>query len=150
MRKLILAALTLPTYLVGYLVALLSWAALIAKNPSVENGVLFMTWRDWVAKRWRYSSTIAQVIFIHPHAKNSPRTRMHELVHVRQFEDMSLTVLVIGLLSIWIPMGVLWLLSPVFLGVSYLASALRHGLDRAYCDAEIERSAYSQTTEYPR
>ena len=145
MAKFTLAVLTLPTYLIGYLSALLAWALFIAHRPKAVDGVIFMTQRSWVAKFWRFSTTIGKLVLVNPRHLGSRRIREHELVHTRQFEDMSIAILIVTIAANWVPLWCLWLIGPVFLGSSYVASMLRNGWSSAYREAETERSAYSQT-----
>jgi len=104
-------------------------------------------WRDWLVERrwWEFSTTIAFAIIMHP--RHGEHVLQHELVHVRQFRDAGLLGALLGLTALgfgdpWLGL-VLWLASPLYVGVSYLGS--RVGRCRWYLDAEIERSARAQT-----
>lgn len=118
--------------------------------------VLTAQWRDRAAKRWGYSTTILRGIMYEPEninetAEADTRTERHEHVHVRQFEDICVTGLLMGLLALVLPpvheWWALWAFAPVFIAVQWLTAWMRGG--DPYRDAEFERSAYAQT-DMPR
>lgn len=131
------------SWLVGGLLLLLR----LAYRPKWGGRVLFLTWRPWVADRWHYSTTMGWVVVFHP-SHDARRVRGHEMVHVRQIEDATALGCVVGgtLACAGQPLAgaVVWGLSPAWLLVSYLTSALRHGGDW-YRQSEPERAAYAQT-----
>ena len=150
--RIIRYTLTWPTFL-GYLFPLLMVAVFAAKDLRfVENAVLAATWRPWVTRFWKYSTTLARGMVFHPLAGS--RTVAHELVHVNQQEDRVLLALVISIvwaicdgngleswalhLAVW-SSGVLWQVP------NFLTAVLRGG--HVYRDAEHERSAYAQTDD---
>lgn len=139
--------LTWPLYL-GWLWPLAMVALRQAEDLRIwDDGVLRATWRivDGKERGFGYSQTFGRGMVMRPDA--SPRLKSHEYVHVRQFEDVVLTALVVavvvalGTLNAWWlllwPSGFAWML-PNFLG-----AVLRGG--HIYRDAEHERSAYAQT-----
>lgn len=143
-------AFMLPSAILSYLIGLLAIVCWVAYRPRIDDGaVLTLEWRPWVAKRWRFSTTIFRTIFFHTAARNSLVTRQHELVHVRQAEDDAMTGLLAAIVvaSTGHPIValVLWTLWPATALLHYGAAAARWGSQNAYLDAENERSAYAQT-----
>lgn len=136
---------TLPTLLQGYLLGLLSLMFGIAKKPRFRKGVLQLTWRDWFAKRWRYSTTLGACMWLHP--DHGVQTQWHEFVHIRQYEDLNLLgALVGGIVCIWNwQLGlILWAFSgAMWLLPNFISGWIRFG--DPYMGSEHELSAYSQT-----
>lgn len=154
LRRILRVLVTLPIFL-GWLwplalVALwfaqrLRWAE---PSPGAPR-ILEATWRPWVARRWRYSTTLAAGRAMHPwHGRV---VEAHEAVHTRQSEDWALAGLVLAGVGMAIAPSALWLLlwpGPCMLVlqlVSYPMAGLRG--ERFYRDAEMERSAYAQQDE---
>lgn len=136
-----------PRFL-GWLFPLLAVACFFARDLRLlEDGVLAATWRDWWARRWRYSTTLAAGMVFHPSHLAHPSVEKHERVHLRQSEDLAIAglalALVVGLatLSAWALL--LWPFAFVLKAAGFLGALLRGG--DAYRDAEHERSAYAQT-----
>jgi len=142
--------LTWPTF-IGYLFPLVMIAVFAAKDLRMgDDAVLTATWRPWVTKFWKYSTTLARGMVMHPNARAS--TEQHEHVHVRQQEDRVVLALLISIiwaisdgngleswglhLAVWAS-GILWQVP------NFLTAVLRGG--HVYRDAEHERSAYAQT-----
>jgi hypothetical protein len=136
---------TLPTVVLGYFLGLLSLTFGMTKDVRFKEGVLQLTWRDWVASRWRYSTTLGACMFLYP--DSGPSTEYHEFIHVRQYEDLNLLGAVIGGLCcivswklgliLWATSGAIWLLP------NFISGWIRFG--DPYMGSEHERSAYAQT-----
>jgi hypothetical protein len=141
--KTIRYVLTWPLFL-GWLYPLLMLVCFAAKDPRLPGeGVLAATWRPWVTKFWKYSTTLARGMVLQPNA--SDRILAHEFVHVRQAEDLVLLGLVLGLVAVWVDpwLGLgLWVAAPLFQLPAFMGALLRGG--HVYRDAEHERSAYAQ------
>jgi hypothetical protein len=140
---------TLPTVFLGNLLGLLSLTFGMTKDPRFKRGVFQLTWRDWVADRWRYSTTLGACMFLHPDRRLD--TEYHEFIHVRQYEDLNLLGAVIGGLCcivswklgliLWLSSGAIWLLP------NFISGWIRFG--DPYMGSEHERSAYAQTKYRP-
>lgn len=151
--RILLVILTcLPATVVGWLVGGLSLITFIAKKPRLDPEmpfVLVVTWRDWFARFWKYSTTISFFIGMHPNAdpRDDGRTRKHERVHVRQIIDRALLADVLALFAVfvdpWLGLAV-WFTGPIYQLPNFLGVLLR-GDGHIYRDAEHERSAYAQT-----
>lgn len=112
-----------------------------------RQGVAVVTWRPWVAERWNYSGpTLGYGLPMHP--GHGEGTWAHEMVHVRQYEDLNLLGFVLAgalfywvgwkvSLAIWLTSGAPWLLPNYFTGWVRFKDA--------YYGSEHERSAYAQT-----
>lgn len=139
---------TLPTLVLGWLLGILGLTFGLTKDPRIVKGVFVSTWRPWVAQRWRYSTTIAACMWMHP--EHGPYTEYHEFIHVKQYEDLNLLGAVIGGLCciiswklgliIWASSGAPWLL------MNFLSGWIRDG--DPYMGSEHEKSAYAQTREH--
>lgn len=150
----VLIPLTLPAFVLGYLYVLFFTAIFAAKDLKFDKEMwtLTATWRPWVTKFWKYSTTLSYGIIYQPGV--SPRTIKHEHVHVRQVQDrctlaffLGLAALITGLATMsaplcWFALG-LWLTGPIYQVPNFLTAVLRGG--HVYRDAEHERSAYAQT-----
>ena len=91
---------TLPVLFQGWLLGLLSLTFGIAKSPKVKRGVLQLTWRDWIANRWRYSTTLGACMWMHP--QHGGTTEYHEFIHVQQYEDECMKAAwVLGIVAFW-------------------------------------------------
>ena len=136
---------TLPTLIFGHVIGLLALMLGMAKKPHYTHGVLTLTWRDWVSERWHYSTTLGSCMLMSPYA--GEKTLYHELIHVRQYEDLNLLAAIIGGLCcifswkfgliLWATSGALWLVP------NFISGWIRHG--DPYMGSEHERSAYAQT-----
>ena len=148
--RIIRYVLTWPSFL-GYLFPLVMVGVFAARELRFEdNAVLAATWRPWVTKFWKYSTTLSRGMVFQPGA--SDRMLAHEQVHVRQVEDRLVLALLISIiwavadgngleswalhLAVW-SSGILWQVP------NFLMALLRGG--HVYRDAEHERSAYAQT-----
>jgi hypothetical protein len=158
-------ALTAPLCLT-WLLGLLAMALGLARAPRWEGpAVLSLVWSDWVAKRWKYSTTLGRVIFYQADHRDDDadidtRLERHEHVHVRQVEDIMVHSLPIALAAWWLygwafALGI-WSASPLLILLNYVTAALRYGLGKDkdgnwlfYVESEHERSAYAQT-DLPR
>lgn len=107
------------------------------------------TWRPWVARRWRYSTTLGLSVIYHPEHLAVParaeELRRHESVHVRQHQDHGLLGALLALCVAawgWEASLAVWLLSPTYSAPCWLGAWLRGG--HPYRDAEHERCAYGQ------
>lgn len=146
--------LTWPSILVGWGYVLLFTAAFAAHSWSFdkENLVLSAVWRPWVAKFWKYSTTVSRGIIYHPVSAANARIREHEMVHVRQVEDRVLLALVLGIVAASLVAAQaspfftflgFWVAGVAFQLPNFLGAVLRGG--HVYRDSEHERSAYAQT-----
>ena len=111
----------------------------------VEPWILVATWRGWALRRWRYSTTLGRGIIMQPH--HGDRTWRHELVHVRQVEDLCWVGMLIGILVLsvtgnWVLGATVWLSSGAWQLPNFLTGWLRYG--DAYRGSEHERAAYAQ------
>jgi len=130
-----------------------------------EYGTLTATWKPLAAKLWRYSTTLGRGIVYQDTATDdlpgpSTRTEHHEVVHVRQAEDMMVTSFLVGV-AVLLAVGLgtrawplaaglgagLWWSGGAWQLAGILASLLRHGAnaDGLYWSTEHERSARAQT-----
>jgi hypothetical protein len=135
---------SLPSIIQGHIFALLTLMFGLSHGPYYRDGILVLTWRTWFAERYRYSLTIGHCVHMHPRA--GELTWAHEMIHVRQAENLNVLGAVVGGLScivswrlgliIWATSGPLWLVP------NYLTGWLRYG--NAYYGASHERSAYAQ------
>lgn len=138
-----------PRFL-GWLFPVVAVAMFFARDLRLlDDAVLGCTWRPWFAKRYRYSTTLAAGICLHP--QGGAQTMAHELVHVRQFEDLAIGALPFALLVALVAWHPAWLLlwpGLLFLQIgAFVGAVLRGG--HMYRDAEHERSAYAQTDPRP-
>lgn len=163
----VLYAVTIPWTLTTYVLALLSLVCFMTRAPRFEGaGIFSLTWRDWVAKRWGYSTTLGRVIFWGPSHRDATheideRVEFHERVHIRQNEDFAMLAFVLGLtvaIGRWADGEVaagfawwlgLWWASGLFYLTNFLTAMLRYGWIGVYRDSEHERSASAQTDYWP-
>ncbi|MGB0971006.1 MAG: hypothetical protein ACPGVG_08595 [Mycobacterium sp.] len=150
---------TTPVLILGWLFPILMCLMFAARWKSLRfepTLVLTAVWKDWAAERWGYSTTLLRGIVYTERARNDSkeadtRIERHEHVHIRQLEDMTLTGLFLGLVSLFFPPATQWLalcvLAPLALVVQWVTAWLRGG--DPYRDSELERSAYAQT-DLPR
>lgn len=144
---------------VGWLWILVLMAFGFARKPKFETGlVLTAEWRDWFAKKWKFSTTIGRAIVYHPSRRDDDpsvvdsRLERHERKHVWQIEDLMLLSFVISIclfitgvdLEICVA---LYVSGGVWQVTNFLASGLRYGftIQKMYRGSEHERSAYAQT-----
>lgn len=141
-----LLIIALPSIVQGYLIGLLVLIFGIGKKPHFDGPILCVYWRDWVEKRWHYTTTIGS--FMGRASWFNEWTRYHELVHVRQYTDLHLLSLALGaclipwigwqgMLILWATSGAPWLLP------NFITGWIRFG--NPYRGSEHERSAYAQT-----
>lgn len=163
--------LTPQVTVLGYLYLAVCMLLFMAKDVShVGGGVFLAQWRPWVSKRWRFSTTLGNVVVMHP--DHGHVVRQHELIHVRQFQDVAFMGWIAGLLLLFVNGGLLpeaavvWASAPVWKLAHYVTSMLRgngtlHSRSArgvwgkfkrwwfgVYREAEHERSAYAQTALY--
>ena len=150
----VLIPLSLPAFLLGYLYVLLFTAVYAAHQWEFdrESWTLTATWRPWITKFWKYSTTLSYGIIFQP-GTNS-QIKEHEAVHVRQVQDRNTLAFVLALAGFitglatssaplcWFAFSI-WLCGPIFQVPNFLTAVLRGG--HVYRDAEHERSAYAQT-----
>lgn len=136
----------------GYLLGVLSIALFLAHKPRFEGaGILTLRWRDWVGKRWGFSTTIFRTIWYGPW-RPEPQTvaeeldtphEQHENKHEHQFTDLAAQGFWVGLAlaaamwswgwyaEAWQPAlvwEITWLLLPVSIVVHWKTALLRYGL----------------------
>lgn len=162
----LLFVVTLPWALVTWVLGLLTLGWATHRPRFVGAAILTFRLRGWVAKRWRYSTTIGRAIFWNPrHVQTNTeldeRIERHERVHVRQGEDLMLLSFLVGLavaIGWWshgeAMIGVrwwigLWASGGLWLAPNFVTAFLRYGPKGVYRDAEHERSAYAQTDRWP-
>ena len=152
--KFIVQLVAIPNYLFGYLYATLALLLFFAHKPSIEHGVPVVQWRAWFAKRWKYSTTIGRGVGMHPehagHPEISGYVWDHEMVHIRQTEDLCAHGLAAGIVAavLGAPLAglIIWLWSPtVPMLLNLFLSMMRHGVKKAYRESEHERAAYAHT-----
>lgn len=151
-RRIPLAILSAPSLVFGLLaLALFGLLGMVSCLRVGQSGAwaIDATWRPWVAKRWRYSTTLGLSVIYHPdHLADAGRMvelHRHESVHVRQHEDHGLLGALLALLAApwgWEAALAVWLASPAYSAPCWLGAWLRGG--DPYRDAEHERSAYGQ------
>ena len=103
------------------------------------------TWRPWVARFWRYSTTFGLSVVYHPEHVGHQEMERHEAVHVRQHQDHAFLGAILAIATVWWSWEaalLLWLASPTYSAPCWLTAWLRGG--DPYRDAEHERSAYGQ------
>jgi len=136
---------TLPVLLQGWLLGLLSLTFGIAKSPRVKRGVMQLTWRDWIANRWRYSTTLGACMWIHP--QHGGTTEFHEFLHVQQYEDEAMKAAwVLGIVAFWewkLALILYAFSGPLWLITNFIGGLARYG--NAYYGSSHERAAYCQT-----
>jgi hypothetical protein len=120
-------------------------------------GVLSAVWREKIAKKWGYSTTIGSAVVYMPDMrsddpKSPTRIDKHEDVHVRQYEDNMLLgflamILLGALFGCWWGGLLIWWSAGIWQALSYLTAGFRWGWSQEamYRNAEHERSAYAQT-----
>jgi len=150
MKKFFRHALSLPLFGIGLVYVGLACLLGFAHGFRLEGDVFTATWRDWVAKRWHYTTTAGRGVIGHPeHRKHRERIWFHEMVHVRQQEDLCALGLLIAIPVAWLGQPyiavLLWVAAPAGHLLGYLTAWLRGG--DPYYDAEHERAAYSQERE---
>ena len=117
------------------------------KAARAEGGILWLQWRPWFAKRWKYTTTLGFIAGTHDPWSLSNTLIKHERIHTFQYQDANLLGLFIGGiacigdwrwgLGIWASSGMLWLVP------NFLTGWIRYG--DPYYGSEHERSAYAQT-----
>ena len=154
-----LLPLTVPLFIQGYAVAGLTFCFGLWGRASFRNGILVCEWRPWFARRWPFVTTIAYAMGTREGGP-SDSTWEHEIVHVRQSEDLSLLSLIIGgVVAIWEPwvgLGIYLSGGPLWQLPNFLTALPRYwrlgrsmGLrpwEIMYYGSEHERSAYAQTS----
>ena len=136
---------TLPTLLlIGLPAVLFLWVTRFGHSFKIISPLTIIGVKK--GSNRRYSTTLLSPVLMMKETATMS-TMAHELVHVRQLEDMALSHLLLG--SVLLLSGAPWwslvvcLLwtAPGFLS-SYLAAFIRR--DHYYYDAEVERSARAQ------
>lgn len=146
--RIVLAVVSAPSLVFGMLaLALLGVLGAVGCLRVGQHGAYAIdaTWRPWVARWWRYSTTIGLSVIYHPSHVDLEELRRHEAVHVRQHQDHAFLGALLGLSVIgwsWQAALLLWFASPLFSAPCWLTAWLRGG--DPYRDAEHERSAYGQ------
>jgi hypothetical protein len=139
---------TIPSIILGHAYCALLLTLGMAKRPRYCQGILMVNWRDWVMKRWKYHGPV--IGFCIPiNGTMSNQSWWHELIHIRQYEDLNVLGAIIGGLLctaswkiglvVWATSGAAWLLPNYFTGWVRFKEA--------YLGADHERSAYAQTGE---
>lgn len=144
---------SLQSILLGHLFCGALLALGMAKQPRYVRAVLVVTFRPWVARRWKFSTNIGHGVAVHPEAWD--RSFEHEIVHIRQVENLCMlgcwiagAALASGspwlALGIWASSGSLWFLP------NLVNSAIRYWrrgvpfLEAVYYRSEHERAAYAE------
>ena len=119
--------------------------------------VLTATWRPWVLKIWKYSTTLGRGIIYQPGRRAEPsapwtQIQDHEHVHVRQIEDLMMLSFIIGLVVAlctghWLLGLGLWWSGGLWQLPDFVTAALRRG--NPYRSSEHECSAYAQADRGP-
>lgn len=141
-----------PAAVVGWLLGGLSLLLGICRDPRLDEEfpfVLTLTWRQWVADRWRYDMALMFCRIAHPRRNEASAERLaqHERVHIRQAIDIVVLGALVAFFVVWASPGIafaLWTSSPLW-KLAYFAGVLLRGNGHIYRDAEHERSAYAQT-----
>lgn len=147
-RRIPLAILSAPPLVFGMLaLALLGVLGAVGCLRVGQHGAYAIdaTWRPWVARWWRYSTTFGLCVVYHPEHVGHQEVERHEAVHVRQHQDHACLGALLGLCVVWWSWEaalLLWCVSPLFSAPNFLTAMLRGG--DPYRDAEHERSAYGQ------
>lgn len=147
-KRVLLELMVAPMWFWGALSLTLALMLGLAKKPRrdrTDKGLaMAATWRPWVARRYKYSLTVAKAVFYHP-AHGGP-TQEHEHTHIDQAEVMTLAgfVLALGLVWwSWIAALIVWATSPGLMGANYLQSWLDGDKKGVYRGAENEEAAYA-------
>lgn len=163
----VLLVFTAPWAAFSWLLGVLSMVFWLAHRPwPVGAGILTLEIRPWLARWWRYSTTIGRCIWWQPEridrkADLDERLERHERVHVRQNEDLMVLSFIVGLAvaighwwfgrwstGAWWWFG-LWVSGGLWQVPNFLTAILRYGWRGVYRDSEHERSAYAQTDLWP-
>lgn len=158
---------TLPLYLQGHVIALLTVGWAWWGRPTYQQGMLLCPWRPgfkwgqhwtttlatWMGHRWDRRPSITSRLWFH-----------EVMVHGRQYEDMCVLGALIGGvccfwswelgLGIWLSSGPLWY-APGYVTAlpRYWRAGREDGLglwEIAYRGHEIERSAYAQDDDHDK
>jgi hypothetical protein len=151
-RLIILAVVSLPAMLFGYSYVILFTLLFAAHRWRFDLSTLTLTawWRPWASRWWRYSTVLSYGVIYQPYP--SELVEQHEMVHVRQAQDLMCLSLLVGSIAGlvarldlnpgWVFLGV-WASGVAWKLPNFLGAILRGG--HVYRDAEHERSAYAQT-----
>lgn len=163
--KWVLFALMLPwTLTVGWPWVLLMTAIRAAGSLKFEgDGVLTAIWKQWAAKRWKYSTTLGSGIIYQEgsrHSVDETSIQFHEHIHVRQVQDQMAMSFILGFvicvilivttsrlpLATGVGMGIWWS-GGLWQAANFLTSGIRNGwsLEGVYLRSEHEKAAYAQT-----
>lgn len=147
-----LAVLTLPSLVFGLAcLAVLGVLGMVTCLRVSGSGAwsIDATWRPWVARRWKYSTTLGLSVIYNPKHLENPtdreRLQRHESVHVRQHENQAISGALLAIPLFFIaPLGalVVWCLSPLLPASHWIGAMLRG--KPPYLGAEDERSARAQ------
>lgn len=146
--RIVLAVVSAPSLVFGMLaLALLGVLGAVGCLRVGQHGAYAIdaTWRPWVARFWRYSTTLGLSVIVHPEHRDLEELRRHEAVHVRQHQDHAFLGAILAIATVWWSREaalLLWLASPAYSAPCWLTAWLRGG--DPYRDAEHERSAYGQ------
>ena len=135
----------LQSIILGHLWCGLLLALGMARKPRYRRGVLHVTWRPWVARRWRYSTTIGHGIALHPDHENDTSVIEHEFRHVMQYEDLCMlgcvTALALHYVNPWVALG-FWASSGApWMIPNFITALLRYGPRGIYRGALHEQAA---------
>jgi len=159
MNYLLALTIGIPTLLQGYIVGCLAMMLGIAKWPHFDGPVLCTYWRQWVEKRWPYTTTIGA--WMGKAIWTDERTIFHENIHLQQYVDLNALGAVLGaclipwigwqgFLIVWGTSGAPWILP------NFVTAAVRHKrkhvswMDAVYMGSTHEQAAYAITARtYP-
>lgn len=163
MKKYALIPFCLPAFIAGYLYVILMTVCGLAHRWRFDSSTwaLKAAWRPWVAKRWRFSTTISQGMIFQPAVyeydstpETDTRIERHEDVHVRQVQDNCVIAFFLGLAVYYVTWaaygdpatrlaGAVWLSAPAWQLTNFLTAWFR-GV-RIYRDSSHEEYAYALT-----
>ena len=149
---------TIPLFIQGYIVAGLAYCCGLWGRAEFRNGILVCEWRPWFARRWPFVTTIAYAMGAREGGP-SDQTWRHEVVHVRQAEDLVVLSAVVGAivaiwnpwlgLGLWLSGGPLWQLPNFLTALPRYRSAGRalnmQAWEIMYYGSSHELHAYAET-----
>lgn len=170
---------TLPWSLFTWGICLLLCLVGLADRRKLRfmGSVLTTEWSPKFAKVYPFTLTLGRSIFFYPNRQDNSTTISHEMVHVRQVEDLMLLSFILGFLVglctwNWALGFGLWCSGGLWQLPNFISSILRHSekalwpkegslkerfsqyfsslfLSVAYKESEHERAAYAQTDVDP-